>query len=396
MRRSLLLVSALVVIIVVWGTTLVRDSRWRKWIATAPRSEVEAYVTAHPDQPDALLRLTTLLRNAGEWEAAEGRTRHAVEVAPNEERCWVEYSRTIRDDKEVIRGLEGFLKIQPESASIRAEAARHYLLTGDMSTAQTLIDKALQLSPESSSAYRIQGDLMTALRQLPDAEKAYRKSLALQDDNETRLALSRTLIPLQRYEEIAGLCAPIIRAGSSPELSQEQRAQALIYTAGGRLYSPLTSQEIEILQSQLREAGTLSNALRAEERFLSPYFLGESFLRLGKPKEAIEPLERSVRLNPMFPGSLFSLSRAYRLAGETKKAETATAQHTRISRLLGELEMYSNRLTQKPDDAEAVLRLAGTFEELGNKGEAVSLYQRLVSQGKYVDLAQKRLKALSP
>ncbi len=394
MKRPLLLVSTLAVLATVWGVTIARDRQFRSWIATAPRNEAEAYVASHPDQPDALLRLAFLLRSAGEREAAERRARHAVEVAPSDERCWVEYSRAASDDKEAIRGLEGFLKLQADSAPVRAELARRYLLAGDVSTTRPLIEKALQASPESPDANRVQGDLFSVLRQLPDAEKAYRKSLALHDDNETRLALARTLIPLQRYAEIAGLCAPVVKAGVSSEISQEQRAEALVYTAGGRLYAPLTPQEIEGLQAQLREADSLSNALHAEERFLAPYFLGESFLRSGRPKEAIEPLERSVKRNPMFPGSLFSLSRAYRLAGESAKADSATVRHARISRLLGELEMYSNRLTQKPDDAEAMLRLAGTFEEMGNKGQAISLYRKLAAQEKYADTAQKRLKAL--
>lgn len=395
MKRPLLLGSLLALLAVFWGVSMARDRQFRNWIASAPRNEVEAHLATHPDQTDALLRLSFLLRNAGEREAAEKRARRAIEVAPNEERCWTEFSRAASDDKEAIRGLEGFLKVKPESASVRAELARRHLLSGDVAAARTLLEKTLRDSPDSPDGNRVQGDAFAALRQPVDAEKAYRKALSLKDDAETRLALARTLIPLQRYTEIEALCAPVVKAGASPEISQEQRAQALIYAAGGRLYAPLTPQEAAALQERLREADSLSAALRAEERFLAPYFLGESFLRTGNPREAIEPLERSVKLNPMFPGALFSLARAYRLAGDETKADSIAARHIRVSRLLGDLEMYSNRLAQKPGDSEATLRLAGTFEELGNVEQAVSLYRQLAAtQGEPAERARKRLKAL--
>ncbi len=290
--------------------------------------------------------------------------------------------------------LVQYVNAHPEQTDATAELAHRYLLAGSTTEANSLIEQALKVSPDSPSALRVRGDVQFALHQLTIAERDYRKSLSLQDDTRTRLALARTLIPLQRYAEISDLCAPVIALGSSSDISAEQRAQALVYTAGGKLYSPLTPQELSTLQAQLKEADSLSNALPREERFLPPYFLGESYLRLAQPKEAIPYLEKSTALAPTFAGSLYSLSRAYRLSGDTVKADTTSAKHTRLSRLMGELEAYSNRITQNSNDFEAMLKLAGTFAELGDKAQAADLYQRLIQMGKYVDVAAQKRKSL--
>jgi tetratricopeptide (TPR) repeat protein len=185
---------------------------------------------------------------------------------------------------------------------------------------------------------RVLGDVASALGNWPLAESQYKKALTLRDDPETRLALARIWIPLQRYGEIIEICSPIVDPRKSADISVEQRARALVYTAGARLYEPLTATEIGQLQQQLREADALAERMPQSERFLPPYFMGESLLRSGKPKEAIPFLERSTGLAPMFAGSLYSLARAYRLAGETTKADLAQARHEQLSKHLTELE----------------------------------------------------------
>ena len=394
MKRSVLLIVLLFLVALTWGGLRLKDRQWHQWLATARRDELEKYVADHRDQTEALVHLAILLRNAGERERAETLVRHAVEVAPNEETNWVEFSRTLTDDQEAIRGLEGFLKVMPDSAPVMAELGRHYLQIGDAATARTLAEKATKATPESPDAWRLQGDVMVALRQMPEAEKAFRKALSLRDDTETRLSLARLLIPLQRYPEIISLCSPMVKAGHSPAISPEQRARALLYTAGGRLYDSLTPAEIALLQAQLHEADSLSAKLPMGERFLPTYFLGESFLRLNKPAEAIPYLKRSMEAGPMFAGSLYSLARAYRFVGETAQADAISTRHTRLSRILGELEMYNNRLQQRPDDAETMLKLAGVLAEAGSVREARQLYERLLAQGKLVETAQRRLKEL--
>ena len=139
MKRSVLLIVLLFLVALTWGGLRLKDRQWHQWLATARRDELEKYVADHRDQTEALVHLAILLRNAGERERAETLVRHAVEVAPNEETNWVEFSRTLTDDQEAIRGLEGFLKVMPDSAPVMAELGRHYLQIGDAATARTLL-----------------------------------------------------------------------------------------------------------------------------------------------------------------------------------------------------------------------------------------------------------------
>jgi tetratricopeptide (TPR) repeat protein len=396
MKRSVVLGGLLVLLLLLWGGLRWKEARWQRWVATASRAELQTYLEGHPDQPEALARLGVLLREAGDRDQAERLLRRSVELAPDAETDWIEYSRAVSDDREAIRILQNMLRIEPDSAPALAEMSRRDLHLGDVENARALAEKAVQLAPESPEAWRSQGEVDLALRRQPDAEKAFRKSLALGDDSETRLSLARTLIPLQRYPEVITLCAPLLRPAPSLAVSKAQRVRALFYTAGARLYRPLTPEEIEDVQSQLREAEKYSADLPPEERFLPSYFLGESFLRRDRPQEAIPYLERSVALGPMFAGSLFSLARAYRLAGEPAKADAASARHARLSRILSELEMFRNRLEQRPEDAETLLRYGGALAESGNTAEAVQVYRRLVSMGKYGEEAQRRLRRLTP
>src|SRR5262249_33630262 len=161
--------------------------------------------------------------------------------------------------------------------------------------------------------------------------------------------------------------------------------RALTYYAGSKLYGPLNSEVQAGLRAQLSEADSMSSSLPPEERFLPPYFLGESMRRSGKPKEAIPFLERSVKLAPNYPGAMFSLPRAYRETGDVSKADAATEKHARLGLLIGEVEAYKSRLEQRPDDEDALFKLAESLNELGNARDAAQVYRHLIELGKSPD-----------
>jgi tetratricopeptide (TPR) repeat protein len=348
----------------------------------------------HPDDPGALVRLGFLARNAGDRSEAESLLRRAVQVAPDSEPGWIELSRTVADDREASAALEGFLRVKPDSAVATAELARLSLRSGDIGGAERLSEKAVKVAPDSADAWHARGAVMAALRRLPEAEKDYRRALSFRDDTETRLDLARLLIPLQRYAEIIALCSRAAQPDRPPDVSLEQHARALVYTAGAKLYESLSSADVQRLQAQLIEADSLSSKLPAEERFLPAYFLGESYLRLHRPTEAIPYLQRSAAAAPMFAGSLFSLARAYRLSGDVAKADAATARHSRLVRITGRLEAYGDRLEQRPDDAATLLRLADALADAGSVDDAARIYRRLIAAGTFAEEARRKLAAL--
>ncbi len=293
------------------------------------------------------------------------------------------------------QALESAVQEHGEDPQVMAKLADRYLQDGEVGRARATAEIAIQRFPQSPEAYRSYGLCMLALRRLPDAEKSLQKSLSLADDVETRLALCRTLTPQQRFPLVIELCAPLIASSPSLAVTPQQRASALVYNAGSRLNGPLTSGELEILQQHLQEAMQPASALPVEERFLADYFLGDSMIRADKPAEAIPFLERSVAENPSFPGTLYSLARAYHLSGEETKSRETFVRHEKLSRLLSELDSLNTRLEQRPDDAETLLRMAGALAESGDVAQAAAIYQRLILAGKFSSLAEKRLKDLS-
>ena len=291
--------------------------------------------------------------------------------------------------------LESYSRSAGGDPQTAAKLAHQYLQEGADEQAKALMTEATQRFPQSPEILRSSGEILLSERRLPEAEKALRESLALKDDSETRLLLARVLTPLQRYPEIAALCAPLIASAPALTATPQQRASAVVYSAGARLNGPLTPAELQGIQSQLREAALPSSALPPEERFLADYFLGESLLREGKPGEAIPSLEKSVAQNPNFPGAIYSLARAYRLSGDEAKSKDLFARHERMSRLMSELDSLNTRLEQRPDDAETLLRMADALVEAGNPSQAAQIYRRLIVAGKSKDIAQRKLQALS-
>jgi len=343
LKQTCIVLTVAILAAAAFAVVRLREYRLRRWIAAAPRTELLRYISSHPDQPDALRRLGILDRNTGEVGESAKLLQRAVEAAPGDEANWVELSRTLNDGQVTMQKLQSYLSIEPDSAQIMAELARRKLQVGDISTAASLASKAVKLTPDSPDAQRVMGDVAAAAGNWPRAESLYKRSLSLHDDPETRLALAHIWIPLQRYGAIIEICSPIVTAGRSPEISVEQRARALVYTAGAQLYQPLTPAEMANVQQQLREADALSERLPQAERFLPPYFMGESLIKSGSPKEAVPFLERSSSLAPMFAGSLYSLSQAYRLSGQTAKADAALTRHGQLVRQLTDMEKANDR-----------------------------------------------------
>ena len=395
MKRPVIITLLFVLTALTWAGLRVKEIRRQSWIANANLGDIEKFTKDHPDEPDALLRLGILLRNAGERGESEKILQHAVELVPYKEKYWIELSRSMDDHNAAVGKMNDYLKINAESAPAMAEISRHFLKMGDIPHARRIAEKAVKLAPNSAAAWRSLGDAMVVMRRLPEAEKDFRKSLALQGDAETRLSLARLFIPLQRYAEMIEVCEPILRARQGSDISPQQHLRAILYINGGRLYEPLNADEIVSVQNQIREVDTQSSILDPAERFLPPYFLGESYLRAGKPVEAIPYLERSAALGTMYTGNLYSLARAYRLAGNITKADAVNARHVRLSRMLRDMERYIDRLDDHPGETVTMLRLADTLVELGNKADAAAIYQQVIASGKSSDVAQRKLNELS-
>ncbi len=394
MKRPLLLFSIMAGASLVWGGIRLQAVQREERLSKATLEELQASAKERPDQADLLVKLGAALIESGEQERAEPILRRSLELDSSSEAGWVQLSRSFRKDPDAIRLLEERLKTMPDSREAQSELSRRQLASGDAASALKSSEKAITAFPDAADAWAAYGEVLAAVRRQEASETAFRHSLRLEDNAEVRLSLARVFIPLQRYEKVEVLCAPLISAKPVVSVSKRQRLRALIYHAGSRLNSPLSEAELASILAQLGEAGTASKSLAPGERFLPFYFLGEGLLRCGKPEEAIASLEHCVGLSPRFPGGLYSLSRAYRLVGDAAKSDAALARHTRLCRGLVALEALNSRLEANPDDANALLKLAKTLAEIGSHEEAAAVCRRLIESGKLPDEANSLMKTL--
>jgi len=74
----------------------------------------------------------------------------------------------------------------------------------------------------------------------------------------------------------------------------------------------------------------------------------------------------------------YSLSRAYRLAGQNKQAEMALSYSDRMRALDVYLTALSNHVTEDPQDIGASLKLASLYSKDGDFTALVNLYKEIL------------------
>lgn len=93
----------------------------------------------------------------------------------------------------------------PGDHRLLANAANARWLSGDAPAALALYKRAIQMAPDCPVVFRGLGNALVDLGLFEAAERAYRRSLVLCADDETRWNLSQLLIGMARYQEGYGL-----------------------------------------------------------------------------------------------------------------------------------------------------------------------------------------------
>lgn len=394
-RRILVLVITLVVLLVVWGGATWQAGSRADWLNRASREELEAEVKKQPNDANVQGRIGEMLVSQGELEAAVPYLQRALELDPGTEVRWTTLSLALRDHQAAFEKLEQALKAFPDSPTVHAELARRTLMTGQAEKARAMSEKNIKDYPDSYLVWEVHGQIMAAFQKQKDVEEAFQKSLALKDNAQTRLSLAATYIPLQQYDKIVPLCAPLIQQPSPLSPTPSQRALALVYHCGSRLNQPLSKSERDSILRQIEELVSQQKLLPMEKQFLPTYFLGQAMLLDNKPDLAISPLEQTVKLNPQNPGGLYLLTSAYRRSGRKQQADATQAKHKRMTQALTRIEQINIQLEKNPENADALLDMAKSLQEIDNREQAIQVYQRLISLGKHTAQAQKALETLN-
>jgi tetratricopeptide (TPR) repeat protein len=103
--------------------------------------------------------------------------------------------------------------------------------------------------------------------------------------------------------------------------------------------------------------------------------LGGAYLDLGRYREARDPLEQAIRLNPNYGVAYTALGRIYEAEGKPEEA----------------MILFRGGLAAAPSDFRTVEGLADALLRRGNTEEAVPLLERIVQSDPYFSPGQRAL-----
>jgi len=162
-----------------------------------------------------------------------------------------------------------------------------------------------------------------------------------------RLALAESYLTAENYEGAIVQSQEIIKI--SPDNDGAYFILGLAYTSlkqYEQALPPLTKYV------EVREESEMANADQSLETAL--YFLGEGYLQIGRPDEAIRSLTRALEINKTDADAMYKLGLAYSKSGQYEQS----------------LTYYEKSVMFVPDFSEAYSGMAESFDMLGEVNKA--------------------------
>ena len=327
-----------------------------RWLAAFARAEMGAPFRAPPPSGTAVDRVGSAVEAAlrGDLAAtASGLAR--VQGSPAALAAAVEVA-IVRDDGAAAAALVDRLKrVAPGSVpALAAEAAFRADVLGDATTATRLLERAVTIAPDRADLWNDLGLARDARDHPIEAERAFRRALALAPGHRAAAAnLAILLLDTERVAEARALAAEILAAdpGSYLGLRAEGRAALQSGEPGAR------DAILRALAAQPAAAETsILLAIAAHQE--------------GEPARAAQELDAAARLDPNDP--IVPLLRSI-MALDQGRADAAIAAAQEAARLYRRQD-GSARLVAA--DRETGSPLAAAFLAIGLDGWARSVADR--------------------
>jgi serine/threonine protein kinase/tetratricopeptide (TPR) repeat protein len=247
--------------------------------------------------------------------------------------------------QEAIPQLEELRRRGMTFPSTYGNLAQAYAMLGQFEKARGVLDDFIRTNPDSATAYRSLGDVLTAWNKPADAAAAYDRAEALRPGSPfVKEGRWNLLVMADRWTE-ADAAATQLRQ-SSDSFAHWVGAQNL---AAAALYRGHTTEALKLYEAAAAGEGARRSPLGAGARGAAGTLLADT----GHPAEAMTLARRALEENPSGegrPDGLFLLARAQSDAG----------QHTEAARTLDELNSLALTLPGNRGKRLA-LRLTGVL-----------------------------------
>jgi tetratricopeptide (TPR) repeat protein len=295
-----------------FGGCLMRVRRPEEAVAVFERSLRDA-----GDAPDARYNLAVALLDAGRNEEAVTQARAAMTARPRDPEVlslFAAASAATGQVEPAITALRTAIEIAPDNERHYLDLALICLDHDAADLAMEVVDAGLARIPDSARLYTMRGAIRADRAELEQAVQDFERARALgPDDLYGSVGLSLVLRQSERVPEAIAL------------LRQKLARHPADATLNYLLADALMRSDPDPASAEFREARVaLGRALKANPGFASARAaLGKLWLRAGELPRAVEALEVALKLDPSNRVALNQLVLAYRQLGRTSEALAA-------------------------------------------------------------------------
>ena len=315
----------------------------------------------------------------------------------------------VNDYRQALQHLSG-----PGRASVLALLGIAYVRLGEFSTALSVGEEAVHISPDNEDAWGMLGMAYTRLGQYDKAIAAEREAARLKPDDARPLdMLGAVYFKLKKYDDIITVEKEAIRLKPSDEYAWNNLAAAYIKTKEYDRAIDAAKEAIHLKPDDASAWGNLGSAyahlgqydkaasaleqstrLKSEDA-LTLKLLGTAYTHLGQYNKAIIAEREAIRLKPDDAGPWDMLGAIYVRTNQYKEAVNSAKEaihlnpadeyswmnmanaYVRIKQYDEAIAAAKEAIQLKPDDAFAWYYLGFAYKGKGQQSEVARVYEKL-------------------
>ena len=338
----------------------------RNHVAAAAWVERSQWLRRNPDAQTCLIQVR-IARRRGDFAEVENKLQQAIKLgAPRSQvqrENWIAMAQS-----QQFEGMQShWTELLQDARDDEPEIARSYyawaMLHHHLDLARKTLESWIQDFPQDAEPLFLLGRFHQAGPNWEEAEKAYRRSLALAPEHdESRLALANTLQARLKSNEAIPLFEAYLQKHPD-DLSAVQGLAKCLSSNG----------DIDSATQLLRRASENNPDDVAIQKAY-----GELLLSSGSSTDAADILEKAYRATPENANLANVLARAWKEWGRKSDAEPLLAFVTESRPELDQLLVIEKELRAQPDNLELRMKVAAITAKYVSRQDGIRWYQQVV------------------